>query len=304
MVRCHDPGRLDVMRRSIRSDLDGVTRSALVGVTVALFLVVPEVRAAASGTTPKEIVEKAVSEYSLGHFAESSALFEEAYQLDPAPILLFNVAQCQRHLGNSERALLFYRRYLEGAPADAPERVEATKHMTEIDAALREQAATKSPPPSGAERGPQPPPGLSLPVEQGSAPADSQHTLRILAWTTGAVAAGALVAGGVAAAVWSKRVGRFDDHIGPLVEDPTKSGKNCGTDDPNRGGTGCASLYDDMTSAKTWTIVSLVTAGVFAAGSAVLFLTSAPGGDNHTTQSSLACGPNPFSRGISCHVLF
>ena len=292
------------MRRSIRSDLDGVTRSALVGVTVALFLVVPEMPAAASGTTPKEIVEKAVSEYSLGHFAESSALFEEAYQLDPAPILLFNVAQCQRHLGNSERALLFYRRYLEGAPADAPERVEATKHMTELDAALREQAAPKAPPPSGAERVPQPPAGIPSPVEQGSAPGDSQHTLRVLAWTTGAVAAGALVVGGVAAVVWSKRVGRFDDHAGPLLQDPTKSGKNCGVDDPNRGGTGCSSLYDDLRSARTWTITSLVTAGVFAAGSAVLFLTSAPGSESHTTQGSITCGPNPFSRGISCHLLF
>ena len=274
------------------------------GVTVALLVVVPEMAAAASGTTPKEIVEKAVTEYSVGHFAEASALFEEAYELDPAPILLFNVAQSQRRLGNSERALLFYRRYLEGAPADAPERAEAANHIRELDAALREQAVAKAPPPPRAGPVPQPPPGASLPVEQGPVPGDSQHTLRVLAWTTGAVAAGALVVGGSAAGVWSKRVGRFDDHIGPLLEDPTKSGKNCGTDDPNRGGTGCASLYADMTSAKTWTIVGLVTAGAFAAGSTVLFLTSAPAGDNHTTQSSLACGPSPFSRGVSCRLLF
>jgi len=267
------------------------------GVTVALLLAVPEMAAAASGPTPKEIVEKGVSEYSLGHFAESSALFEEAYQLDPAPVLLFNVAQCQRHLGNSERALLFYRRYLEGAPADAPERAEAANHIRELDAALRQSATTPVPPPADVEHAPPPAPSATSPIEQKPVPADSRHTLRILAWTTGAVGAGALVAGGVAALLWSNRAGRFDDHL-------SSSGtKDCGASDPNRGGMGCASLYNDMTSAKTWTIVGLVTGGVLAAGSAVFFLTSTSS-DSGASKAALTCGPNPFSRGISCRLRF
>jgi hypothetical protein len=78
--------------------------------------------------------------YNLGHFQEATAAFEKAYELEPSPILLFNIAQCQRQLGNNERALFLYRRYLEQAP-HAPNRPDVSKRIAEIEQSIRDEKA-------------------------------------------------------------------------------------------------------------------------------------------------------------------
>jgi len=82
--------------------------------------------------------QRGAQAYALGHFDEAIAAFESAYKLDPAPILLFNIAQANRHLGRKERALFFYRRYLEQAPA-APNRADAQRHVTELEEELKRE---------------------------------------------------------------------------------------------------------------------------------------------------------------------
>jgi hypothetical protein len=61
--------------------------------------------------------QRAEAAYNLGKFHEALAGYEAAYQAKPLPGLLFNIAQCHRNLGNQERALFFYRRYLAVDPA-------------------------------------------------------------------------------------------------------------------------------------------------------------------------------------------
>jgi hypothetical protein len=91
--------------------------------------------------------EKGATEYNLGHFADAISEFEKAYELDPAPVLLFNIAQAHRQGGNNERAAFFYRRYLEQAP-NAANRAEVEKRIKDLEEAIRQQNDLKRRPPT------------------------------------------------------------------------------------------------------------------------------------------------------------
>ncbi len=80
-------------------------------------------------------------------FRTRSADFEKAYDLDPSPIFLFNIAQSHRQLGNKERALFFYRRYLEQAP-NAANRDDVERRMKDLQASLQQEAELKQKPPT------------------------------------------------------------------------------------------------------------------------------------------------------------
>src|SRR5215467_597837 len=91
--------------------------------------------------------DKGASEYNLGHFAEAISEFEKAYEQDPAPILLFNIAQAHRQSGNNERAAFFYRRYLEQEP-NADNRTDVEKRIKDLEDAVRQQNDLKRRPPT------------------------------------------------------------------------------------------------------------------------------------------------------------
>src|SRR5262245_7033283 len=71
--------------------------------------------------------------YDLGRFQEASDEFEKAYEAYPDSALLFNLAQCQRQLGHTDRALFFYRGFLRNRP-DAPNRSAVEKIIQELEA--------------------------------------------------------------------------------------------------------------------------------------------------------------------------
>ena len=95
-----------------------------------LLAVTPALRAETAAEAGKAHFERGVKQYNLGRFPEAIVEFEHAYDKDPAPILLFNIAQSHRQHGNKERALFFYRRYLEQAP-DAPNRADVEQRQKE-----------------------------------------------------------------------------------------------------------------------------------------------------------------------------
>src|SRR5882757_6383592 len=87
--------------------------------------------------------DKGVTEYTLGHFPEAIAQFEKAYEIDPAPILLFNIGQAHRNSGNNDRAIFFYRRYLEQAPRTASNRSDVEKRIKQLEQLPRTQPDEK-----------------------------------------------------------------------------------------------------------------------------------------------------------------
>jgi hypothetical protein len=106
---------------------------------------------AAPGQAGQAHFDEAIKHYNLGRFAEAIAEFEKAYDADPAPILLFNIAQSHRQLGNKEKALFFYRRYIEQAP-DAPNRPEVEQRMKDLAQSLEQEKELKQRPPTEVAR--------------------------------------------------------------------------------------------------------------------------------------------------------
>jgi tetratricopeptide (TPR) repeat protein len=151
---------------------------------VTLCLSVSDAAGAAPRRTPKvtkpvpearSSFERGVKEYNLGHFEAAAAEFEKAYQLDPVPIFLFNMAQSFRQLGNVERALFFYRRYLESP--DIPDRADVERRIAELE--TRREAEKKQAelaPPPAALTAPAPPPP-SPPKADTTTVALSQHAV-------------------------------------------------------------------------------------------------------------------------------
>ena len=117
----------------------GGTRSALgVATFVAAFAVVasvspdahaqraPTTRANKEATPPNkahaaDLFKKSADAYLRGEFAQAIALLDEAYALDPQPVLLYNKARAHEGLGHIDEAISLYERYLTEEPS-SPDR--------------------------------------------------------------------------------------------------------------------------------------------------------------------------------------
>src|SRR5262245_38147581 len=99
---------------------------------------------AAKKPDPKEaaraIVQKADRLYKLASYQEALEQYSSAYELYPAPGLLFNIGQCHRNLGNYERAVYFFEAYLKEEPKGAGASM-AKQLLKESRASLAEQKA-------------------------------------------------------------------------------------------------------------------------------------------------------------------
>jgi hypothetical protein len=154
-------------------------------------------RPAAAGEAAKKAAkphyDKGAAEYNLGHFADAIIEFEKAYELDPAPILLFNIAQAHRQNGDNERAAFFYRRYLEQAP-DAENRADVEKRIKDLESVMQQQADVKRRPPTEVSNGDQktqpghqpttPPPVTVAPVASVATPTAVSGNTAVVVETT------------------------------------------------------------------------------------------------------------------------
>jgi tetratricopeptide (TPR) repeat protein len=57
--------------------------------------------------------------YTQGRYEKAISEFEEAYRLDPRPLLLYNIAQAWEKLGDLVKAVDFLKRYLDADPNNA-----------------------------------------------------------------------------------------------------------------------------------------------------------------------------------------
>jgi tetratricopeptide (TPR) repeat protein len=124
------------------------------------------------------------SHYNLNEFAEALQDFKEAYRLHPDPAFLFNIAQCERQLGDFDEAIKFYRSYLRNKP-EATNAKEVQKKIDELkglsDAKRKSQTgapqsviAPTTPPPPVSPSAPPPAPVAPIaplsPSPSGTAP--------------------------------------------------------------------------------------------------------------------------------------
>jgi tetratricopeptide (TPR) repeat protein len=132
--------------------------------------------------TAREQFRKAEKAFSVGAFDKALEHYQKAYELEPLPGLLFNMGQCYRNLGNPERAIFFYERFLQLAK-DRSQRdmVEALiadqrERLTPAARVVPEPPAPSTPsgPPLSTVPPPVPRPLLDEPALQTSGPAPAE----------------------------------------------------------------------------------------------------------------------------------
>lgn len=123
---------------------------ALLALLVAAAVSTPARADDQAKATARQHYERGVTQYNLGHFSAAIPEFEKAYEIESVPVLLYNIAQAHRQLGNNERAIFFYRRYIEAAPK-AANRPDVERRIRELEEVVRKQGEAKSKPPTQVE---------------------------------------------------------------------------------------------------------------------------------------------------------
>ncbi len=87
---------------------------------------------AAGKVEAKDAYQRATKYYNLSDFQHALESFKEAYLDYPDPSFLYNIAQCQRLLGQKQDAVLSYKAYLRERPS-SPLRAEVTTQIDTLD---------------------------------------------------------------------------------------------------------------------------------------------------------------------------
>src|SRR2546425_1021369 len=82
----------------------------------AIALLTAGALAHADVSKARDLFQRATRAYNLQKFEQSLELFQQAYEEKDDPVFLFNIAQCQRQLGQYDAAARSYRAYLSQAP--------------------------------------------------------------------------------------------------------------------------------------------------------------------------------------------
>lgn len=124
-----------------------------VRVAVVLGALAVAGRATAGGDDDREQARehfrKGQSHYALREFDTALVEFKEAFKLKPDPAFLFNIAQCQRFLGDVDGALWSYKQYLRSSPA-APNRSEVETRIADLEKRKAEPGHGGGTPPPAA----------------------------------------------------------------------------------------------------------------------------------------------------------
>jgi tetratricopeptide (TPR) repeat protein len=83
---------------------------------------------------------EASQQYKLQEFGKALESFKELYRLTGEAVFLFNIAQCNRQLGNLEEALKGYKLFLQDAP-NSELKQNAQTRVTELETAIAQKKA-------------------------------------------------------------------------------------------------------------------------------------------------------------------
>src|SRR5581483_6626190 len=266
--------------------------------------------------------QKGLRAYNLGNFEEAVAEFSKAYEIDPTPVLLYNLGHAHRGAGNYERALFFYQRFVAeskklGDKADKDKMAKATELIAQMEAKLAAAEVNKkarqntdvAPPPvspplpsssssaaiSGkAEAAAQPTsparntaPG-SKPAteaqEPGAASSGEHHGSfrRTLAWLAGGAA---VVTLGTGLFFQIRASGKASDFNPYCAQDAG------GPYPVVPGHSECAGLYNDWKSDSRWALAGYLAGAAFAITSTVLFVTSRTESSGAPGHAHVDCRP-------------
>src|SRR5262245_48087845 len=98
----------------------------------------PAASANADKTRAADLFKQSADAYLHGDFPKAIALLDEAYGLDPQPVLIYNKARAHEGLGHTEEAIALYERYLKEEPTSSDRGAIEQRLIT-----LRQQQADK-----------------------------------------------------------------------------------------------------------------------------------------------------------------
>lgn len=93
-----------------------------------------------------ELYKKSADAYLHGDFAQAIALLDEAYALDPQPVLIYNKARAHEGLGHLDEAIDLYEKYLAQEPSSSDrgaieQRLVTLRHQRDERSALEKERA-------------------------------------------------------------------------------------------------------------------------------------------------------------------
>jgi tetratricopeptide (TPR) repeat protein len=142
---------------------------------VLASLVTPRSSLAADETSvAREHAQKGKAFMDLGKYTEAATEYEASYAAKQDPALLLNLAQAYRLAGNTDKALFFYRKYLQHVPkspyrADIEEKIAALEKQSKTEGKTEDKTGGTAPgslteaPPPGPPGAPAPGPGFAPP---------------------------------------------------------------------------------------------------------------------------------------------
>jgi tetratricopeptide (TPR) repeat protein len=122
-------------------------RAMRFGSFMLLFVVATARVASADDAEAKRHYERGMKSYNLQEFDVALREFKGAYVEHPDAAFLYNIAQCQRQLGQYEAAAKSYRAFLQQNPNVA--NADEVRHLAEqMDAAASQQRTVQNAPPT------------------------------------------------------------------------------------------------------------------------------------------------------------
>lgn len=235
----------------------------------------PAKEAAAAPTSKSraaELFKKGADAYMRGDFAQSIELLDEAYALDPQPVLVYNKARAHEGLGHVDEAIELYERYLTEEPS-SPDRGAIEQRLVTLRKQRDEKAALakertqveKERAQVEKERANPPPPAEPAP--------ETPHRRSVLPYVVLGVGGAGLVSGTI---------------FGLMAT----SKKSAATDEPVQ--TKAADLRDSGRTFATVSNVSFVVGGVLVAAGAVWWVLD---GQSKSHGARVGVGPGPLQLG-------
>jgi tetratricopeptide (TPR) repeat protein len=91
------------------------------GFLALLIYLVPAIAAAGAPDKMRSLAKQAERLYQNGKYRESAALLEQAYEIEPNPRLLYNIARARDQAGDLHEALDYYQRYVNSPEGTDPQ---------------------------------------------------------------------------------------------------------------------------------------------------------------------------------------
>jgi tetratricopeptide (TPR) repeat protein len=232
-LRCgggHEREALVLLERFQKEAPAGSLRTEVAGHLAALRRKLPPGQRVRAGELVKGYIELGGSAFAGGQYDLAGQTFALAYALQPAPLLLFNLAQVYRKAGSPEEALALYERFLHEEP-QSPLRAEVEGYIAALHKDEREQrearaAAERAIAPAETRRAAVAAVPVAVPPPARAFPApERRRPLQVAKWVVGALGLLA-VAGG--ATLWAldghQSCPTQDQHPCPLELDSKAAG--------------------------------------------------------------------------------